>query len=133
MILDFWVDKVILSPWALQPSKPPISFSLNSVINVFVGYVWAESESVEENPFSFKMKTYTVGWVLLISPPILVCVLYCTVIERVFFSIQTYEEFIVVNICNLTTPKRDFLSVKYVGEGLFFLCLKNLFYHYIRC
>ena len=61
MILDFWVDKVILSPWALQPSKPPISFSLNSVINVFVGYVWAESESVEENPFSFKMKTYTVG------------------------------------------------------------------------
>ena len=87
---------------------------------------------MEENPFSFKMKTYTVGWVLLISPLILVCVLYCTVIERVFFSIQTYEEFIVVNICNLTTPKRDFLSVKYVGEGLFFLCLKNLFYHYIR-
>lgn len=80
-----------------------------------------EGESAEENLFSFKIKTHTVGWVRLISTPIPVCVLYCTVFGRVFFSIQTYEEFIVVNIRNLTVPKRDFLSVKYIGKGLLFL------------
>ena len=89
--------------------------------------MWAESESVEENPFSFKMKTYTVGWVLLISPP--TSFVFCIVLSLSEYSFQFKRTrnlslwiFVIWQLQNET-----FFPWNMLVKGYFFYVLKICF------